>query len=71
MPQASDELRDTITKWFGRIDDYAVIKFLESHGFTLTRDWFWIAPVPSHTISEIEFNCLRFLIDEWDFGGIK
>ncbi len=30
----------------------------------------WIKPVKSHYINEEEWNCLNFLIDEWDFGGI-
>lgn len=69
MPTASDELRSVITQWFGGIEDYPVVKFLESHGFTLTRQWFWIKPVPSHHTSPIEYTCLQFLVDEWDYGG--
>lgn len=71
MPQASHQLRGLMHDWFGDpISDYGPMKFLQSHGYVLRQDWFWEKPVPSHTISEAEWHCLRFLIDEWDFGGI-
>lgn len=71
MPQASKNQRDRMLKWFGsEIDENAPIKFLESRGYKLRCDWLWEKPVPSHTVSDEEFHCLQFLIDEWDFGGI-
>lgn len=72
MPQATDELRDRMFRYFGNgIDDTGPIRFLESHGFTLDKSWCWIKPCESHTISMDEFYCLQFLCDEWDFGGIR
>lgn len=70
MPQADEELRSIMVDWFGSMEDYGPTKLLESHGFVLTREWKWIKPVPSHTLNEIEWTCLQFLIDEWDFGGL-
>lgn len=57
-------------KWFGDpIDEYGPIKFLESRGYELTPRWEWKLPVPNHTISIDEWECIMFLVDEWDFGG--
>jgi hypothetical protein len=69
MPQATDEQRALMKKWFGdSIDDRPPTEFLLSHGYTCDKDGFWIKPVPSHTISETEGECLDFLCDEWDYG---
>jgi len=70
MPQASDENRELMNKWFNSIEDYHPVKFLKSHGFILTNKWQWIPPVPYHSISCYELSCILFLIDEWDFGGL-
>jgi hypothetical protein len=71
MPTSSDRQRALMKKWFG--DDIAEdgpMSLLESHGYVLTIDWSWELPTPGHYISDIEMECLHFLIDEWDFGGI-
>lgn len=71
MPMASDRQRELMFKWFGdHVSEAGPIKCLESRGYVLRRDWLWEKPTPSHTIHEIERECLQFLIDEWDFGGI-
>lgn len=71
MPQASDEQRVTMKKWFGDdVSDFGPIKFLQSHGFVLRKDWLWELPVPHHRVSCYENECITFLIHEWDFGGI-
>lgn len=58
-------------KWFGNpVGEEGPIQFLQSHGYVLRRDWYWDKPTPSHNISEDEWQCIAFLIDEWDFGGI-
>lgn len=71
MPTASDDLRRKMRKWFGNIDIFGPQQFLFSHGFTLTKDWFWKPPVPHHTISKEEFQCMIFLQQEWDYGGLQ
>lgn len=76
MPQASDELEDIIVNWFNKDKkenvslDIECIKFLKSRGYILTRGWCWVKPVPAHTISTEEYLCMKYLVDEWDFGGI-
>lgn len=77
MPQCSDELAALMVKWFGRQDEHdripdenIVIRFLESRGYTLKPNWCWTLPTPAHTVSNEEYACLAFLIDEWDFGPV-
>ena len=73
MPQASDELRAKMKAYFhDGIDTAGPIKFLTNAGYELTNDFCW-QPTPEKcktgaTVMEIE--CINFLIDEWDFGGI-
>lgn len=69
MPQTSDCMRALMLKWFGNEIDGPVL-FLESHGYVLRSDWRWDKPCSSHSISYEEFQCIRFLIEEWDFGGV-
>lgn len=73
MPQCSISLQNVIGNYFPGdfvSYDFECIKFLESRGYILSRAWSWSKPVPAHTVSKEESNCIRFLIDEWDFGGI-
>lgn len=75
MPQASSELQQQMDKRFGNpISDAGPIKFLENAGYVLTKGWLW-KPKPSVTVTsqmtKDEFDCLLFLIQEWDFGGLK
>lgn len=71
MPQASDRQRALMEKWFGDpISDEGPINFLQSHGYILRRDWHWELPTPSHSCSCYEMECIMFLADEWDFGGV-
>ena len=74
MPQASDELREEMKKRFGSMDTEKPIKYLEDAGYGLTKDWQW---KPKLGVSDLkgmtrdEFECLLFLVHEWDFGGLK
>ena len=71
MPTASNEQRALMEKWFGdAISEYGPMTFLESHGYILLPNWCWRKPVPHHNMSDDEWECLKFLVDEWDFGGI-
>lgn len=72
MPQASDDLRDLMGLMFNgeRISDGPPIEFLLSKGYKLREDWTWELPNKDHHILEKEELCLRFLTEEWDFGGI-
>ena len=72
MPTASSSQRALMEKWFGDpIDESGPINFLESHGYVLTQTFHWRKPVPCHTVSDDEWECMLFLIEEWDFGGIE
>lgn len=72
MPESSDELRDLMGLLFNgeRIGDGPPTQFLESRGYKLRGDWLWEMPSTDHCITEKEELCIRFLIEEWDFGGI-
>lgn len=72
MPQASDELRGLMDKLFnnGGINDHEPTEFLKSRGYKLRSDWQWELPSTDHHITEQEELCLRFLVEEWDFGWI-
>lgn len=67
MPQATDELRDLMRRWFGDIDELGPARVLLSRGWTENRYGVWSPPVLHHTAGEIEWACLRFLRDEWDY----
>lgn len=72
MPTASDEERGLMQKWFGdAVSEQGPMKFLESHGFELSKAWEWKLPTKYHQISCYEFACIIFLVHEWDFGGIE
>lgn len=68
MPQADDELREKIGKWFGSIDVHGPLEFLMSHGFTLGDAGIVYAPTQSHSLSRDEYSCVDFLVEEWDYG---
>lgn len=74
MPQASDELRERMESRFGDgISASGPIKFLTDAGYKLTRDWQWSARPGVTSLKDMtrdEFECLLFLVHEWDFGGL-
>ena len=72
MPQASDELRNIMQQRFGTIDEAPVTAHLESQGYTLTRDWTWKKEGVNDLkdMTRFDFECLMFLVHEWDFGGL-
>lgn len=63
MPQASEELR---AKWHGPDDRY-VLGYLDGRGYTLTKDWNWIAP-PGVTPTVRDLSAIAFMTNEWDYG---
>jgi hypothetical protein len=68
MPQASDEAR---AEWDGP-DDRKAMRYLKEAGYVLTSRWEWLRPRErsDQEPTEKEISAVRFLIDEWDFGGI-
>jgi hypothetical protein len=71
MPQASAELQD---EWRhgedGGGDDLA-IQFLRAAGYVLRRDWTWRRPQPPRNPTDKELSAVRYLMDEWDFDGLR
>jgi len=73
MPQASEEDRAEMERRFGDpIGDAGPMEFLHSRGWTLNRDWTWSKPGVTDygAMPRDEFDCMKFLIHEWDFAGI-
>jgi len=75
MPSASDELREKMNRRFGDpVDDTGPILFLKNAGYDLCSDWHW---EPKEGVKDYgdmtpdEYDCLLFLVQEWDFGGLK
>lgn len=66
MPTASERLRKFAEAHFGGISDTPIIDALERRGFTHTPDFCWRrGRAPDH----FEWDCINFLIQEWDWGG--
>lgn len=70
MPSASPELQALMKRWFGSIDSDGPERFLWSRGYVLTRGYQWQLPTLAHTMRDEELQCIRFLIFEWDYGGL-
>lgn len=74
MPQASDELRLKMMRRFGSVDTVGPEGYLKQAGYTLTAGYFW-TPKPGVTeykdMPLDEFDCLLFLIHEWNYGGFE
>lgn len=66
MPQASSKLR---AAWPGH--DEEAIAHLQIAGYKLHADWTWTRPTPEHEPTERDRSAIRYLIDEWDFGGLR
>lgn len=71
MPNASNDLRELMGLMFGdNISDGPPMQYLLDRGWKLNRKWEWVKPTYNHFVGEKEELCIRFLMDEWDFGGI-
>lgn len=69
MPQCNDSLAAIISSWFGPFDnDTSAMKFLQARGYKFTQGGMIVKPVPAHTVSFYERQCLNYLADEWDYG---
>lgn len=66
MPTASDALRNFAKKTFGGYSDTPVVNELERRGFDLTHEFCWRR---RRRPDNFEWNCIYFLIEEWDYGG--
>lgn len=74
MPSATQSLQQLMIKRFGDLDLAGPQKYLKDTGYILTRDWEW---EPKSGVSNLkdmtqdEYECLLFLVDEWDYGSLK
>lgn len=66
MPQATEELRK---RWDGP-SEFKAMNHLYMRGFKLTPQWEWTAP-PGVQVTEEDRSAILFLIQEWDFGGLR
>ena len=73
MPSADEDLKQRMVSRFGDHSEVGPINFLEGKGYKLTKAWFW-EPKPGVTslgqMPRDEFECLLYLMHEWDFGGL-
>lgn len=70
MPQASDEDRAKMAKYFGGdgIDDGPPSHYLHGRGWIFTNSGMIQKPSADYKPTEQEWDCLYFLCDEWDYG---
>lgn len=66
MPQTTPERRARWPGW-----DSQAMEYLEGQGFHLNRDWTWTSPSKEHKLEEKEEDAILYLIQEWDFGGLR
>jgi hypothetical protein len=73
MPQACEQLRERMRHRFGSIDARGPEKFLQDAGYTLDARWEWSKPDVTNLddMTEAEYECLLFLVEEWDYGALK
>lgn len=67
------EIDRLIKKWFGDAPTQQLdgaTAFLESHGYVLRKGYVWDLPTQYHVPSCHETMCIRYLIEEWDYGGV-
>lgn len=65
-PQTSPE---RAARWPGM--DSEAIEYLQGQGYKLYGDWTWGRPTPDHVVTEKEDDAIFYLIEEWDFGGLR
>lgn len=68
MPSTSQDVIDACTNILEgeSIDDHKAIEYLKAKGFELSRHWTWLS---SREPNDDESMMIRYLIEEWDFGG--
>lgn len=69
MPSASQDDFDWAVEEFGDFAAEPICKWLEDRGFHLREDWSW--KKPNRVVTGKEVKAICFLMDEWDFGGIR
>ncbi len=70
MPQASDDDRAKMAKYFGGdgIADGPPMQYLYDKGWKFKRSGMIEKPSLDYKPTKQEWDCLYFLCDEWDYG---
>ncbi len=70
MPQASAELQEMMEKRFGSLEPDGPENYLRQRGWRLNRDWTWSKKGMNQVgqVPRDEFNCMLFLVHEWDYS---
>ena len=74
MPQADPELRQRMIDRFGSIMDTGPTEYLEAAGYEMTWGYTWLPKSGVLKLADMtreEFECLLFLVHEWDFGSLE
>lgn len=71
MPSTSDEMRKIITEYFGDIDDGPPYQYLMNNGWKDNQGLLTKPGFNLDQITEKEWHCLVFLIEEWDYAYEK
>jgi hypothetical protein len=61
-------------KMFGSsTSDDGPMRYLLDHGYWLTNRWTWLKPgiATLEQMTQDEYDCLAFMVQEWDFGGLE
>ena len=63
MPQTTPERGE---RW----DNHMAVDHLKGGGWILRRDWVWWHPDKTRQPTNRELDASRYLVEEWDYGGI-
>ena len=66
MPQTTAE---RAARWPGM--DGEATAYLKAQGYRLTKGWHWVPPTPDHEPTYKEADAILYLVQEWDFGGLR
>jgi hypothetical protein len=72
VPSTSQEILDEAATFLPEVDDHEACKYLQEHGYTLTREWDWKKDGVDYygAMTREEYICLVYLCEEWDYGGL-
>ena len=73
MPQTTQENLDALAQFLDEVDDYTTQEYLVNRGYTLEGDFTWSHPnvKSKNYMTENEWQCMLYLIQEWDYGGLR
>lgn len=76
MPQTDTRTREKIEALLGPDPkdlghDILAQTYLKKRGYVLGSNYSWSAPKPQRPPTDEELLCVKYLIEEWDFGGLR